>query len=102
MHCGNYWVEKVIKNYWLLTELAKSAAAAEELERKRLEAEEEAKRLEEKRKEAEEEKNRMELLLESESHEKEELVCIFINILTWISLAWIKCKLFLFSETWIC
>lgn len=57
-----------------LKELAKSAAAAEELERKRVEAEEEAKRLEAKRKEVEEEKVRMELLLQSETQEKEELV----------------------------
>lgn len=57
-----------------LEELAKSAAAAEELERKRVEAEEEAKRLEAKRKEVEEEKVRMELLLQTETQEKEELV----------------------------
>jgi hypothetical protein len=55
-------------------ELAKSAAAAEELERKRMEAEEEARKLEEKRKEVENEKVRMELLLQSETQEKEELV----------------------------
>lgn len=54
--------------------LARSAAATEELERKRREAEEEAKRLEEKRREVEEEKVRMALLLESETLEKEELV----------------------------
>ena len=57
-----------------LAALAKSAAAAEELERKRLEAEEEAKKLEEKRREVEEEKVRMEMLLQNEAQEKEELV----------------------------
>ena len=62
------------------TELAKSAAAAEELERKRKEAEEEALRLEEKRKEVEEEKVRMELLLQSEAQEKEELVSCSITL----------------------
>ena len=64
----------------MLLELAKSAAAAEELERKRMEAEEEAQRLEEKRKEVEEEKVRMELLLQSETQEKEELVSVFITL----------------------
>ena len=67
-------------SFYFFTELAKSAAAAEELERKRMEAEEEAQRLEEKRKEVEEEKVRMELLLQSETQEKEELVSVFITI----------------------
>ena len=55
-------------------ELARSVAAAEELEQKRLEAEESAQKLEEKRKEVEEEKLRMEKQLQCEAEKNEKLV----------------------------